>query len=138
MIKVTAAPNASLFCAFVGTNGKRGRRLGVSTESPYFRREHGRASRITRPEKGKTRSQYEHAVERVPTTFFSSRRFSSYQSCVRFCEAEVSITPDRMDTKANLAQVARQVGRSVKLLDVSFLRSPIVLSDLSESGVVAR
>jgi hypothetical protein len=43
-----------------------------------------------------------------------------------------------MDTKANLAQVARQVGRSVKLLDVSFLRSPIVLSDLSESGVVAR
>jgi len=57
---------------------------------------------------------------------------------VRFCEPEASVTPDLSDSKANLPQVARQLGRFIKLLDVSFLGSPIVSSNLSEGGDSAR
>ncbi len=53
---------------------------------------------------------------------------------MRFCEPEVSVTPHLSDSKANIAQVACQLGRSIKLLDVSFLGSPIVSPDLSEGG----
>jgi hypothetical protein len=57
---------------------------------------------------------------------------------VGFRKAEVSVTPEGSDTKADLSQITRQPGRSVKLLDVGFLGSPVVSTELSESGVLAR
>jgi len=56
---------------------------------------------------------------------------------VRFCEAQVSVTSDLSHSKANLAQVPRQLGPSIKLLDVSFLGPSIGSSDLSEGGDLA-
>jgi hypothetical protein len=57
---------------------------------------------------------------------------------VRFWKSEVSVASGGSDAKADLAQIQRQLGRSIKLLDVSFLGSPIVSSDLSEGGDLAR
>src|ERR1051326_975085 len=61
-----------------------------------------------------------------PRAIRPSRRFASNQSRMSLCESEISVAPDESDSKAYLAQVTREVGRSVELLDVSFMRSPIM------------
>jgi hypothetical protein len=58
---------------------------------------------------------------------------SSNQPSVRFWKSEVSVTSDGSHSKANLAQVARQLGRSIKPLDVCFLASPIMSSDVASN-----
>jgi hypothetical protein len=63
---------------------------------------------------------------------------SGNQSRERFWKPEISVTSDGSHSKANLAQVARQLGRSIKPLDVCFLAPPIKLSDFSEGDYLAR
>jgi hypothetical protein len=57
---------------------------------------------------------------------------------VRLWKSVISVTPDSSNTKADLAQVACQLGRSIELLDVAFLGPPVLSSGFSESGDLAR